>query len=153
MAVSRTSALPAVQLISPFSSSPSGYVGLLVLARVGGELRYRGWRGMGVRRDLDALKQGAQLRGESPFVDLQRWWRDVTWLEPRLIAESAMRSHRGVSYAEIVGGCLRAAVYRGLLAPRGASASSAAHAPKEVSHEGSRHDTDHPWRSRRRLRR
>jgi len=56
---------------------------------------------------VDALKQGARLREDSPFVDLRRW-REVTWLEPRLIAE--------VSYAEIVQGRLRAAVYRGLVA-------------------------------------
>jgi hypothetical protein len=38
------------------------------------------------RRVVDALKQGAQQREDSPFGDLRRWWRDVTWLEPRLIA-------------------------------------------------------------------
>jgi hypothetical protein len=42
------------------------------------------------------------MRDESPFTDLRRR-RDVTWLEPRLVAEA--------SYSEIVEGRLRAAVF------------------------------------------
>lgn len=79
-----------------------------VLRGVGRELRYLGCVEWGVRRGVDALMEGAQLREDAPFVDLRRW-RDVTWLEPQLIAE--------VSYSEIVEGRLRAAVYRGLVAP------------------------------------
>src|SRR5262249_16461301 len=78
-------------LVGGIAIARSGYTGLLVGARVGRELRYLGCVEWGVRRGvIDALAQGARLRDDSPFVDL-RQWRDVTWLEPRLIVEVTLR--------------------------------------------------------------
>jgi hypothetical protein len=74
-------------LVGGIAVMASGYVGLLVGARVGGELRYLGcveWGRTAGRRGRSHT--GAQMRADSPFADLRRR-REGTWLAPRLIAE------------------------------------------------------------------
>jgi bifunctional non-homologous end joining protein LigD len=91
-------------LVGGIAVMASGYHGLLVGARVGRELRYLGTVEWGVgAATVAAILERARPRAEAPFSDLRRR-RGIVWLEPRLTAE--------VTFAEIVGGRLRAPVLR-----------------------------------------
>ena len=85
--------------------------GVLVGQRQARALRFLGTVEMGYSRtSVSALMEGAVglVRASSPFVDSTRR-RGVTWVTPTLKAE--------VTFAEIVAGRLRAAVWRGLRKP------------------------------------
>ncbi len=73
-------------------------------------LRYRGLVHWGVGRRLaEALTTDGLVRSTSPFSDRVPL-RQVTWLEPTLVAE--------VSYANVTANGLRAPVFRGLSRPQ-----------------------------------
>lgn len=82
--------------------------GALVGELVGDRLEYRGVVQWGFRAAdvLELLREARPPARTSPFVDL-RGMDSVVWFDARLRAE--------VSYAEIVGGRLRALSWRGLL--------------------------------------
>ena len=91
-------------LIGGVVVTEEGYHGLLVVARVGTELRYLGCVEWGVGgQTVEAVIQYGRRRADSPFVDLRRR-SGAVWLEPALTAE--------VSFSEIVAGRLRAPVLR-----------------------------------------
>jgi ATP-dependent DNA ligase len=81
--------------------------GALVGEEVGEQFQFRGVVEWGFRAAdvLELLREARTPRRTSPFADL-RSMRGAVWLEPRLRAE--------ISYAESVGGRLRAPSWRGL---------------------------------------
>ncbi len=87
----------------------NAFDGVLVGENIGGKLHYRGVVLWGYRAaDVLEVLHAARMfdTRTSPFVDL-RAMRGAVWLEPRLRAE--------ISYAEVIGGRLRAPSWRRLV--------------------------------------